>query len=205
MLLQFDYHALTLSYWRSIEIIEGNWIWWGKYVYEFFNTPSTVSGFPQSAAYLWRHCTPNMVQCRPYPWAIGTIFVTLSYPNCLNELDGRENVGFGAYKLSLRALAKSNYNSYVKIHQHFPIITCPSFPTNFVDICYWQFHIIFTFHRQMFLKHSWNCHTSRSNIFLSNLTPLHFWLNHPRIAPDYISKHNENYINAQICTDWQLT
>ena len=34
---------------------------------------------------------------------------------------------------------------------------------------------------------------------------IHFCLNHPRIAPDYITKQNDNCINTQKCTDWQLS
>jgi len=43
------------------------------------------------------------------------------------------------------------------------------------------------------------------NKILSDLTPIHFCLNHLRIAPNYITKQNDNCINTQKSTAWQLS
>ena len=51
------------------------------------------------------------------------------------------------------------------------------------------------------VKNLFISHTSGSHKLLSNLTPLHFCLNHPWIAPDYITKQNDNCISTQKCTD----
>ena len=72
------------------------------------------------------------------------------------------------------------------------------FPTvNLDEIYYLQFHSIFT-------EVLWKI---RELLFpqAPRNSPLHFWLNHPWIAPDYITKQNDNSINTQKCTDWQLS
>ena len=99
---------------------------------------------------------PHMSRRQNYPWLI----ISIKLGSVRSELHNfskwlhRHNCASTNMHPNLKMDTRLvGISTGVTPHLHFPqatIITFPSFPTNLDEFCYWQFHSIFTLHRQKF-------------------------------------------------------